>query len=671
MVGSAAIIPGVMAAHFSVVEEIEEAPDRELYLAEDVDLKRRVRLCFLPAKQAADSETRARFLTNVRALAALNHPNITRVYEWGEYEGRPFAALEHNETEPLNSILKNGRVSIGEALEMVIPIVRGLAEAHRSGLVYHWLWPGNVGLAAGDMVKLFAEGFLGEGAGPDPLAAGYVSVEQAQGKEIDGRSNVFSLGLIFYELLTGERPFVRDDVETTLAAVINDPVPPSAESQIEISQGLKVLVDRTLEKRPESRYQSADELLKDLEAERGRLLQEHSENRYSTLMDQTADAFYIHDLDGRFIDVNKRACEMLGYTREELLQMSVPDIDSDAQALGDKKHLWNNLPGREPLTFIRAHRRKDGSTFPVEICQGPIEMEGRTFALVQVRDITERMKKDKELRESNERLNATLDALPDILFEVDRHGRILEFRARHTELLYRSPSRFLGKTVHQVLPERASDVIMHSIEKALKVGRCSGAVYSLDMGDNEFWFELSVVARGDLKARDIRLVGLVRDVTDRKRNEDLLRQMTADLKAEQEALMERNVALKQVLEHLENQREDYRQEISRDLRAVLDPFFKKIRGQLGDSMARELNDLEQTIDALVSTDSEDFRNRYAGLTSRESELCEMIRNGMSSREISEVLKLSLRTVLKHREIIRKKLGIANRSISLEAYLRSR
>ncbi|MCP4536805.1 MAG: PAS domain-containing protein [Chloroflexi bacterium] len=131
---------------------------------------------------------------------------------------------------------------------------------------------------------------------------------------------------------------------------------------------------------------------------------------------------------------------------------------------------------------------------------------------------------EEQHQKAHEQLNTTLNALPDLLFEVDRHGRIYDFRAPRPELLYAPPDEFLGQTMGQVLPKEVSNIIMDAINQAVEKGQHTGTIYSLETAAGASWFELSVAAKGDPKTSDGRLVMLVRDITERKQAEDALRE---------------------------------------------------------------------------------------------------------------------------------------------------
>ncbi len=197
--------------------------------------------------------------------------------------------------------------------------------------------------------------------------------------------------------------------------------------------------------------------------------------------------------------------------------------------------------------------------------------------------VTSRNSTQEEQRQAKEQLDATVSALPDLLFEVDRSGRIYDYRAPVTDLLYAPPEQFIGKTVSEVLPEDVARIIMDAVEEAARTGRHTGAIYSLDMPAGTFWFELSIASKGAPQRPDVRMVALVRNITDRKRAEEelaehrehleeLVRERTSELEDLNERLLveinERQSAEKE-LRRLNEELEAYARTVSHELRTPL------------------------------------------------------------------------------------------------------
>ena len=152
--------------------------------------------------------------------------------------------------------------------------------------------------------------------------------------------------------------------------------------------------------------------LREVEVKREReLALSRSEDRFKRLVEQAADAIFVHDLEGRFVDVNRQACESLGYSREELLSMAVADVEAD-YAPGSLEKLWRQIVSGQPRTLEGTHRRKDCSMFPVEIRLGVFEAEKRPLMLALVRDISGRREAEEKIRETDARYRTLVEQIP-------------------------------------------------------------------------------------------------------------------------------------------------------------------------------------------------------------------------------------------------------------------
>jgi len=391
----------------------------------------------------------------------------------------------------------------------------------------------------------------------------------------------------------------------------------------------------------------------------------------SSITKQSTEGIALVDMEGNLQFINNAFANMHGYTPDELKGKNL-SIFHNPEQMPFVNEINKQIKETGEFHGELWHTRRDGTVFPT-IMHNSIfrDKSGKPIGLIgTVRDITERKQAEEGLRTTHERLQATLDALPDLLFELDHSGTIIDFRAPHPEILYLPPSEFIGKKVDKLLPKDATKVIMASIKEAVQTGHHSGNTYSLIINEKVSWFELSIAVRGNPKSPDSHFIALVRDITDRKENEIILKKTSEELKTEREALKEKNIALRQVLENIDSQRQDYQQQLYQEIDAAVTPVIKKLKEIAGRGKAREFEDLEANLNAILTKDLSVFKKRFAKLTSRESEICQMIKSGMSSKEISDKLNLSLLTVLKHREQIRKKLGITNKNINLATYLRS-
>ena len=267
---------------YEVLSPIGAGGMGEVYRAKDPRLGRDVAIKVLPASFSSDPDRLKRFEQEARAAGVLNHPNVTIVYDIGTHEGAPYVVQELLEGETLRAELASGRFPPRKAIDYAIQVARGLAAAHEKGIVHRDLKPENVFVTNDGRVKILDFGLAKltqvEGAGNAtniPTATepgvvmgtlGYMSPEQVKAKPADARSDIFALGAILYEMLSGQRTFRGDSAGETMAAILKeDPADLSATNQ-NISPGLERIVRHCLEKNPERRFQSASDIAFNLES---------------------------------------------------------------------------------------------------------------------------------------------------------------------------------------------------------------------------------------------------------------------------------------------------------------------------------------------------------------------------------------------------------------------
>jgi eukaryotic-like serine/threonine-protein kinase len=249
-----------------------------VYAAEDTRLRRRVALKVLPAGFAANSERRLRFVREARATSAITHPNIAAVYDVGEADGSVYIAMEYVEGTTLRSRIESGLLDPAEALRVAREIARGLSKAHAAGIVHRDLKPDNVMVGPDGLVKILDFGLAKPLGASQPRIDGtasqlatvdgrilgtpsYMSPEQARGRPVDTRSDIFSFGVMLYEMLSGHRPFVADTTMELLIAIDRDPAPPLSRWVKQLPRRLERVVLRCLEKSPEDRFATCAELV--------------------------------------------------------------------------------------------------------------------------------------------------------------------------------------------------------------------------------------------------------------------------------------------------------------------------------------------------------------------------------------------------------------------------
>jgi tetratricopeptide (TPR) repeat protein len=270
---------GRTLGHYRIVEKIGEGGMGEVYRARDERLDRDVAIKVLPEEVAGDPHRLARFEREAKAVAKLNHPNILDVYELGDHEGRPFMATELLEGETLRERLSGTFLGWRKTTEIGAAIADGLGAAHEAGICHRDLKPSNVFITADGRVKVLDFGlarYEDAGAGRDLTHAptitrqtdpgtvlgtvGYMSPEQVRAETVDQRSDIFSLGCVLYEMVSGQRAFTGDSAVETMNAILKEEPTDVSASGAELPPELAGTIRRCLEKRPQARFQSASDL---------------------------------------------------------------------------------------------------------------------------------------------------------------------------------------------------------------------------------------------------------------------------------------------------------------------------------------------------------------------------------------------------------------------------
>jgi len=271
------LTPGQTLGHFRLIEEIGAGGMGIVYRARDLRLERDVAVKVLNAKTLSDNSARRHFRREALILSRLNHPNVEAVYDFHSEQGIDYLVMEYVPGQSLNARLKSGSLPEKEVLELGIQLARGLAAAHAQRIIHRDLKPGNLKVTPDNVLKildfgvaqLFAmpedETVTGTESLPSPLAGtpAYLSPEQVELKEPDTRSDIYSAGMVLYELATGSRPFPYKGQMLADAILHSTPSAPRLKNK-DISPDLEGVILKCLQKNPKLRYQSANELLEDL-----------------------------------------------------------------------------------------------------------------------------------------------------------------------------------------------------------------------------------------------------------------------------------------------------------------------------------------------------------------------------------------------------------------------
>jgi serine/threonine protein kinase/tetratricopeptide (TPR) repeat protein len=263
---------GQVVSHYKILEKLGEGGMGVVYKAEDTKLKRTVALKFLPPELTRDEEAKERFVQEAQAASALEHNNICNIHEIAETDdGQLFICMAYYEGETLKKRIERGPLKIDEAIDIGGQVAQGLGEAHEHGIVHRDIKPANILLTKSGVAKIVDFGLakLSRGtkitkAGSTVGTAAYMSPEQARGEEVDARTDIWSLGTVVYEMITGQVPFKGEYENAVLYSILNETPEPMTAVRVAVPMELERVVQKCLSKDPSERYQDMDDLLVDL-----------------------------------------------------------------------------------------------------------------------------------------------------------------------------------------------------------------------------------------------------------------------------------------------------------------------------------------------------------------------------------------------------------------------
>jgi len=369
--------PGDKISHYEILSLIGRGGMGEVWLAHDTILDRRVAVKFLPESLQADPAPRERFQREAKAAAALDHPFICQIYETGEDRGRGFIVMEYVEGRSLGDVMAAGPVPIRYALKIVSEIAEALEVAHAHGIVHRDLKPANILCTPQGHSKVMDFGIAKRIAGgPEAPAATltqgpmtargmiigtieYMSPEQAKGLDVDGRSDIFSLGIILYELLSGKNPFARPTPVETLSALIKDVPPPAVIQPKTVGPELQHILKKSLAKNPADRYAQAGEFAADIQKVRDDVSGRGGifSRRWQVAAALSAAAVLTVALVGRFVLAPGRTKPRPVPAPKTVLVADFENTTGDAVFNGAVEQAL--ILGMEDAPFINIYKRED------------------------------------------------------------------------------------------------------------------------------------------------------------------------------------------------------------------------------------------------------------------------------------------------------------------------
>jgi len=298
---------GKTISHYRILEQLGGGGMGIVYRAEDIKLKRPVALKFLSPQLGFDQEAKRRFMHEAQAASALDHPNICTIYEIDEAEdGQMFIAMAYYDGETLKK--KISHLGISEGIKVAVQIAQGLAQAHKHGIVHRDIKPANVMITNDGLVKIVDFGLaklvgttrvtkVGTTMGT-PL---YMSPEQIKGSEVDHRSDIWSFGVVLYEMFVGQPPFPGEYEQAILYAIVYQDPPPAAEINPQIPAPLERIIRQALQKSAEDRFDSMQAMLGDLK----RVERDFSKSFKQTSADTASDIFNLLDRGKNYLEKNE------------------------------------------------------------------------------------------------------------------------------------------------------------------------------------------------------------------------------------------------------------------------------------------------------------------------------------------------------------------------------
>lgn len=398
-----------------------------------------------------------------------------------------------------------------------------------------------------------------------------------------------------------------------------------------------------------------------------------TEARLSTFVDGVGDMVYHRGLDGSFSMINNACQSITGYSQNEFSR-NANLFESLVHV--DDRQIMDVATDNSDDTFREQEYRltaRGGNQLSINSRRFAVrnsagEITGFYFI---DRDITRQKLVDKRLTDSEELHRNLIEMMSEGLCSADEDCCPTFVNDAFCDLLGYSREELIGHSLLEFLDEENGKILKTQMER-----RQSGHhdTYELTWTRKDGEEQSTLVSAVPLTDENQYLHGslaVITNITRRKQVEELVAKSAHELKDEQEKLAEKNAALNQVLQHLEQEKDSYKHDLCLGLERALLPYIEKLKDNDGHIGRKDLGELEDHLKSIVKKDIDDFRGNFSRLTSRESEVCNLISLGMTSKQISDELSLSTLTVHKHREVIRRKLKLQNRNVNLGAFLRSK
>lgn len=371
----------------------------------------------------------------------------------------------------------------------------------------------------------------------------------------------------------------------------------------------------------------------------------------------------------KIIYANDSFCKLIGYKDHEIIGNSIVNfLDEYNKEIFPFQCDYNQMSACHlyELTFITRDRNKVYSL----ICPIPIIMRKNNFKgnLLVICDFTDKKLNGNLLDESEKSYSGMLTAMVDLIFVLDKDGRFVYYNSPANEDLYLEPEKFMGKKHMEIMPDHINKLFIDAFEKNKK-NEVSEYDYWLTIGKKDMAY--SVILSPIFSQNKFNgSVAVIRNITDRKKMEETIKQSQEKLKDQYLALEHKNIALKELIEQVSIEKKKVEENVTANISEIVFPIIQKLLINTDRDVKIQLQLLEKSLTQIITTFGRQITDKKLKLTSREIEICNMIKNNLSSKDISKILHISHRTIEKHRSNIRNKLEIMDSKINLETYLKN-
>ncbi len=403
---------------------------------------------------------------------------------------------------------------------------------------------------------------------------------------------------------------------------------------------------------------------------------QESEKRYRLLFETSRDAIMtLEPPSWNFTSGNTATLELFGVKDEETFVsvppwMHSPESQPDGQSSVNKAKKMIDIAMEKGSNFFEwTHKKSNGVDFFTTVLLTRMSIGKETFLQATVRDITEQKKTDEKLKKYREHLEAERDTIlkniMDGFYIVDEQGHILDVNNSYCSMIGYNREELLKMSLKDIEAAETEEIIAQHMQRVINAG--------FDLFETKHKCKDGRIIEVESSVKYVKdKIGkffvFMRDITERKRTENMLKETAAKLQEQKSALEQKNIALSEIIAQIEVEKKKIKDDIAVNVSELLFPILEKLK--LENAAGKYVDLLKTHLEELVSSFGRKIRGKRLNLTPREIEICDMIKGKLASKEISELLNISLQTVEKHRKNIRHKMGISKKNINLTSFLQA-